>query len=454
MKNFIDEEKIENILSKGYSKEEVLEAIQKAKALKGLSLEEVGALLLCEEKDLIANIYSTANEVKEAIYGKRLVLFAPLYLSNICVNDCKYCGFATSNTKLKRKRLTLKEIKKEVEALELEGHKRVLIVAGEDPVLDLYFLKEVIDCIYSVKKNGDIRRINVNVASLDVEGFKKIKSYGIGTYQSFQETYHRKTYEKVHQGPKVDFENKLYVMDRAMEAGVDDVGIGVLFGLYEHKFEVLALLMHILHLEEKFKVGPHTISVPRIENVYGNEFVKDLKYEVKDEDFKKIVAILRLAVPYTGIILSTREDAELREELFKLGISQISAGSKTTPGAYTAKDDASQFCLGDNRSNLEVIKSVSKKGYYPSFCTACYRLGRTGKDFMDLAKPGLIQKYCLANAILTYKEYVLDYGDEELKEVYRDLVAKEIESITDEKFKLEVVNKLKRIEKGERDLYF
>ena len=454
MKSFIDEARIKNILSKAYSREEIVKIVDKAKKLEGLSLNEVGALLLCEDKDLIQEMFNTAKEVKEAIYGKRLVLFAPLYLSNICVNDCKYCGFATSNSNLERRRLGFEEIKKEIDALEKQGHKRVLIVAGEDPKVDLGYLKKAIDTIYNTKSHGEIRRININVAPMNVDSFRELSTFGIGTYQSFQETYHKETYEKVHQGPKLNFTEKLYVMDRAMQGGINDVGIGVLFGLYDYKFEVLALLMHTLHLEKEFGVGPHTISVPRIENVHGNEFVKKLKYEVQDEEFKKIVAILRLAVPYTGILLSTREDVKLRDELFKLGVSQISAGSKTTPGAYTSQDDAGQFCLGDNRTSLEVIKSISKQGYYPSFCTACYRLGRTGKDFMDLAKPGLIQKYCLANAILTYKEYIMDYGDYEIVKIGEDLIQKELKDIKDESFRHEVIAKLKKIEKGERDLYF
>ncbi len=455
---FIDHERIYNYLAntKPPEKKEVEEILAHARELKGISFEETEKLLLVEDNELLEEIFQTANYIKNEIYGKRLVLFAPLYVSNLCNNDCAYCGFRVSNRKLKRATLTVEQVKKEVEELVSEGHKRVLLVSGEglgETALD--YTVRCIDAIYSVKKgNGEIRRINVNIAPLSVDGFKKLKAAKIGTYQLFQETYHYPTYKKVHpRGPKSDYLYHLTAMDRAFQAGIDDVGVGILFGLYDYKFEILALLQHIKHLEKEFGLGPHTISVPRIEPANGAPLSFEPPYPVSDRDFKKIIALLRITVPYTGIILSTRETPEMRREAFSLGVSQISAGSRTNPGGYTAKEAGEQFSLGDHRSIDEVIYDISKMGYLPSFCTACYRLGRTGLDFMDLAKPGLIKLYCLPNAITTFKEYLVDYASEKTKKVGEKLIEKMLKEIPSEKVREKTIKYLKTIENGERDVY-
>jgi 2-iminoacetate synthase len=463
MKTFLKEERIFSALEKARAAplKEAEDILKKARALKGLSPEETAILLQCKDRDLIQEMSKAARGVKEQIYGKRLVLFAPLYITNHCVNNCLYCGFRSANKGLKRKRLTLTEIKDEVKILEDEGHKRILLVAGEDPgTSGIEFLENTIPAIYSVRHGrGEIRRLNVNVAPMPVRDFKKLKQTGIGTYQLFQETYHFGTYERMHpQGPKANYEDRLYAMHRAQEAGIDDVGIGVLFGLYHYKFEVLALLYHSLELEKECGVGPHTISVPRIEPALNTPIANRPPFPVSDEDFKRLVAILRLAVPYTGMILSTRETAKIRNEVFGLGISQISAGSRTTPGGYkSAKQghpDSEQFSLHDDRSLLEVIKDISRMGYSPSFCTACYRLGRTGRDFMDLAKPGLINQFCLPNSLLTFKEFLLDYGDEEARKLGDNVLKLHLSGIRNAKIRDKTSQKLKDLEKGRRDLYF
>lgn len=460
MNNFINEEKINRILEEAEnpSPEEVLKIIEKARLLKGITMEEAAVLLQCEDPSLIEKMFSAARYIKNSIYGNRLVLFAPLYIGNHCLNNCLYCGFRKDNTSLKRKRLNLDEIKQEVIALEEQGHKRLLLVAGEDPESSsIERLEKVISAIYSAKKDkGEIRRLNVNVAPLETEDFKRLHKTGIGTYQLFQETYHFDTYKEMHpEGPKSDFLWHLYAMDRAQEAGIDDVGIGVLFGLYDYKFEVLGLLNHAEHLEEKFGVGPHTISIPRVNPAHNTPLSENVPYPVSDENLRKIVAVLRLAVPYTGMILSTRESKELRNDLFDLGVSQISAGSKTNPGAYTeeSRQDAEQFHLHDTRPQIEVIKDMIKKASFPSFCTACYRTGRTGKDFMDLAKPGEIKNFCLPNCILTFKEYVVDYGDDELKEMSEKVIEEEIAKIPNKNIRKKTRESLERIEAGERDIF-
>jgi 2-iminoacetate synthase len=356
---------------------------------------------------------------------------------------------------LNRRRLSTKEIKSEVKLLVKQGHKRILLVAGEDPkTANIDFLEKAIKAVYSTKVGkGEIRRLNVNVAPMSVAEFARLKNAGIGTFQLFQETYHLPTYKIMHvQGPKTDYRYRLYGMHRAMEAGIDDVGIGVLFGLYDYKFEVLSLLFHALDLERQFGVGPHTISVPRIEPAVGAPLSLNPPFAVSDDDFKKVVAILRLAVPYTGIILSTRESAKMRNELFALGISQISAGSRTNPGGYRAgKANAEQFSLHDDRALLQVIKDIAQMGYSPSFCTACYRLGRVGHDFMDLAKPGLIKSYCLPNSLLTFQEYLLDYGDKEAKRLGKKVIARHLAEV---KNKRQLLSKLKSLAAGKRDLYY
>ena len=414
---FIDEGDIITALVEGGRADEtrVHEILAKAREAKGLEMNEVAALSTISDPDLLAELFTTAREVKETIYGRRLVLFAPLYVSNLCSNDCLYCAFRVRNKEVKRRALTQDEIRHEVEILVEQGHKRVLLVAGESyPQEGFRYVLDSIATVYAVKRdNGEIRRVNGNIAPLTVDEFRALKASGIGTYQLFQETYHRETYRKVHVGGKKrDYDWRVTGMDRAMEGGIDDVGIGVLFGLFDWRFEILALMQHIRHLERTFGVGPHTISVPRLEPAVGSHIAEQPPHPVDDIDFRKIVAVLRLAVPYTGIIMSTRETAGIRRETFALGVSQISAGSRTNPGGYTDDTVAEmeQFQLGDHRTLDEVIHDVAELGYIPSFCTACYRLGRTGADFMDLAKPGEIKEHCDPNALSTFLEYLEDYG--------------------------------------------
>ena len=435
--------------------------IHKGEELKGLSPEEAAILLNCDDEDILNLLFKSAKKVKEAIYGNRLVLFAPLYLSSSCVNNCLYCGFRAGNHSIEKKVLTEEEIIHETEALIRDGHKRVLIVAAENPKqCNIDYMERAINSVYKTSlENSEIRRVNINVAPLTVSEFKRLKSAGIGTYQLFQETYHAPTYKTVHpSGPKSDYNYRLTALDRAMEAGIDDVGMGVLFGLYDYKFEVLALLYHAMYLEEKSGVGPHTVSVPRIEPASNAPLTDNPPYAVPDDDFMKLIAILRLAIPYTGIILSTREPAELRDKLFHIGVSQISANSRTYPGGYSHDDNQNvsegQFSTGDWRSTFEVIRDISRDGFSPSFCTACYRVGRTGKEFMDHAKPGHIQKFCLPNSILSFKEYLLDYGGEELQKLGDTVINNQIATIADVNLRIATIKKLSELETGARDLYF
>jgi 2-iminoacetate synthase len=459
----INNEKIENALNAklNVEKSHVLEIINKAKEMKGLSYEDILTLLKVEDKNLNEFIFEAAREIKDTIYGNRLVLFAPLYISNLCSNDCLYCAFRATNKDVKRKALNQDEIKEETINLLKQGHKRVLLVAGEAyPKESLDYILKSIDTVYATKHGEDsIRRINVNIAPLSVSDFKRLHDKNIGTYQIFQETYHLPTYKKMHvKGPKADYDYRLTAIDRAFEAGFDDVGIGVLFGLYDWRYEILALKSHIEHLEKKFGVGPHTISVPRLEPAVGSDVSVDPPYPVTDDDFKKIIAVLRLAVPYTGIILSTRENSKIRKEAFNLGISQISAGSKTDPGGYSDEKnhhETEQFSLGDTRSLHEVIEDVVDSKYIPSFCTGCYRLGRVGKDFMDLAKPGLIKAHCLPNAMFTFSEYLYDFANDNLKEKGIKLINNMIEKdLPNESIKENVKKELVKIKEGKRDIYF
>ncbi len=447
--------------TRNVSHKEVIGIIEKAKNLAGLTPEETAILLQSKNKGLTELLYSAAEEVKKAIYGNRLVLFAPLYLTSKCVNNCLYCGFRRDNKEIDRRTLSEAEIRSECEAIIRDGHKRVLVVAGEDPKESgIGYIEKAIDVIYSAKvDNGAIRRINVNVAPLPVGEYRRLKSAGIGTYQLFQETYHRPTYLKMHpSGPKHNYDYRISALSRAMDAGIDDVGMGVLFGLYDYRFEVLALLYHARQLEKEYGVGPHTVSVPRIEPASGAPLSVHPPHAVSDEDFMKIIAILRLAIPYTGIILSTREDTELRNRLFHIGASQISTNSRTYPGGYSTGDEEStakgQFAVGDKRTTCEVIRHISKDGFAPSFCTACYRTGRTGQEFMEFAKPGEIQRFCLPNSILSFKEYLLDYGDEELRRTGDELIHSQTASIEDAKLRNATLKKLEEIEQGKRDLYF
>lgn len=439
----------------------VRDIIAKARELKGLDLSETAALLKTQDKGLEEEIFEAARDVKLAIYGKRLVLFAPLYIGNHCANNCLYCAFRRDNSELTRRTLTLEEVSEEVRLLENQGHKRLLMLMGDDSrhcSLDHFIL--AIETAYATKTDkGEIRRINVEIAPLSVDDFRRLKAARIGTYVVFQETYHRDTYKQVHpSGRKADFDWRITAMDRAMQAGIDDVGIGVLFGLYDYRFEVLALLMHARHLDRTYGVGPHTVSVPRIYPAKNAPLSFAPPHPVTDGQFKRIVAVLRLSVPYTGMILSTRETPRLRHEVFELGISQISAGSRTNPGGYHAgkehSPDDEQFSLGDTRKTDDVIRAVVEQGYIPSFCTACYRLGRTGRDFMDLAKPGLIQRYCLPNAILTFQEYLEDYASNGTREVGRRLVESMLTEIPTDARRTAVRDRIQRIKAGERDLYF
>jgi 2-iminoacetate synthase len=456
--DFIDEAAVVHALEAGATKDaaRVREIFAKARELKGLEMEEVAVLSSVSDPDLLSEMFQTAKDVKDAIYGQRLVLFAPLYVSNLCENDCVYCAFRVRNKELKRRALTQAEIRNEVEILVDQGHKRVLLVAGESYPNDGfdYVLKSVAT-IYSVKRgNGEIRRVNVNVAPLTVDEFKALKDTGIGTYQLFQETYHRGTYKTVHLGGKKrDYDWRVSAMDRAVQAGIDDVGIGVLFGLYDWRFEVLAIMQHIRHLEATFGVGPHTISMPRLEPACGSDMASAPPQPVSDIDFRKIVAILRMTVPYTGMIMSTRETPNIRRETFAMGVSQISAGSRTNPGGYAEDEqfDEAQFQLGDHRTLDEVIRDVAELGYIPSFCTACYRLGRTGMDFMDLAKPGDIKHHCDPNALSTFEEYLLDYGSADTRLVGEELISAKLAEMDPVRrdFTQAMIDKVRN---GERDV--
>lgn len=424
---FIDEAKIFEIMAEAGKADslKVEGILEKSRSLERLSLEESAVLLAVQDERDLQKIFAAASYVKDAVYGKRVVLFAPLYISNLCSNNCVYCAFKADNTALERKALSQDEIRQQVQWLLRRGHKRILLVSGEASVgsglapIDYYI--ESINSVYSVRWEAHrIKRVNINCAPLSVEEFGRLKSSGIGTFQIFQETYHDATYRALHpKGPKSDPDNRIDSVDRAFLAGIDDVGIGVLYGLYDWRFDTLALLSHVEHLEERFNVGPHTISVPRVEPAVGVEFARHLKYGVSDADFKKLVAVLRLSVPYTGMILSTRETAEMRDELFGLGISQVSAESRTSPGGYSSEDNNlnrdTQFCLGDQRSIDEVIGMLIERGFIPSFCAACYRKERTGEAFMNLARPGTIKGKCKMNALITLKEYLDDFASPQVK---------------------------------------
>jgi 2-iminoacetate synthase len=448
----------ESLLNKDLQKDVIMKGLES----KGLTLRESAALLNISDTDILDELFHTAKEVKEKIYGNRLVLFAPMYLSNICVNNCLYCAFRRDNKQLIRKTLTINEVQEEAEYLISQGHKRLLLVCGEHPKkADIEYVGEAIERIYSLKMaGGNIRRINVNTAPLDVENFELLKSFGIGTYQCFQETYHFATYKLMHKdGPKSNYQYRLFAMDRALQAGIDDVGIGALFGLTDYRFETLALLSHAFDLDFKYGVGPHTISIPRLEPALNAPAAMSPPHAVDDLSFKKLVAVIRLAVPYTGIILSTRERAELRRDLFTVGVSQISAGSRTSPGSYKEHQDHTkdsqleQFQLGDHRSLDEVVKDITSLGYMPSFCTACYRSHRTGDRFMELAKTGNIGKICVPNALTTFREYLNDYASDETKTVGNEFLEKEIEKAA-APLKKKVKDMIAKVDEGERDVYF
>ncbi len=441
---------------------QVRELLQKARELNGLSLDEVAALCRISTPELAEELFATARAVKEEIYGRRIVLFAPLYISNVCGNECSYCAFRSSNKELPRTALGMEEIARETTELIRQGHKRLLLVAGEGyPAArgGFRYILDAIAAVYSVTEaHGHIRRLNVNLAPLEVDQFRLLKEAGIGTYQLFQETYYRATYAAVHPaGRKRDFDWRASALDRAMQAGVDDVGMGALFGLYDWRFELLSLMQHIAHLEARFGVGCHTVSVPRIEPADGSDLSLAPPFAVSDDDFKKLVAILRLAVPYTGIILSTRESAGIRRECYALGVSQISAGSRTDPGGYSAGEGSEasehgQFQLGDHRSLDEVVHELANMGFVPSFCTACYRLGRTGADFMDLAKPGLIKLKCDPNAVTTFQEYLIDYAAPDARRDGEEAIDREVEKMA-EKPRRTAQRMLAKIRSGKRDVF-
>lgn len=434
--------------------------LEKARLRKGLSHREASVLLACEIPEKNQEIYALAEQIKKDFYGNRIVMFAPLYLSNYCVNGCVYCPYHLKNKHITRKKLTQDEVRREVIALQDMGHKRLAIEAGEDPINNpIEYILECIDTIYSIKhKNGAIRRVNVNIAATTVENYQKLKEAGIGTYILFQETYHKESYEKLHPtGPKHNYAYHTEAMDRAMMGGIDDVGLGVLFGLELYRYEFAGLLMHAEHLEAVFGVGPHTISVPRIKRADDID-PSSFDNGIDDDTFAKLVACIRVAVPYTGMIISTRESAKCRERVLHLGISQISGGSKTSVGGYAepeAEEECSQqFDVSDTRTLDDVVKWLMQLGYIPSFCTACYREGRTGDRFMSLCKSGQIQNCCLPNALMTLKEYLIDYASAETRKIGLELIEKEIPSIPKEKVRNIVTDYLKKIEDGSRDFRF
>lgn len=461
---FINHEEILSTLAYAdehkHDKALITEILAKAKLEKGLSHREASVLLACDIPELNEEIFALAKKIKDDFYGDRIVLFAPLYLSNYCVNGCVYCPYHAKNKHIARKKLTQEDIKREVIALQDMGHKRLALETGEDPVNNpIEYVLESIKTIYSIKhKNGAIRRVNVNIAATTVENYRKLKEAGIGTYILFQETYHKESYEQLHPtGPKHNYAYHTEAMDRAMEGGIDDVGCGVLFGLEKYRYEFAGLLMHAEHLEARFGVGPHTISVPRIRRADDID-PSTFDNGIDDDTFAKIVACIRIAVPYTGMIVSTRESQACREKVLQLGISQISGGSRTSVGGYAEKEapeeNSSQFDVSDNRSLDEVVNWLMKLGFVPSFCTACYREGRTGDRFMSLCKSGQISNCCLPNALMTLNEYLCDYASDDTKQIGKKLIQEQLSQIGSEKVRAIVEKQLHLIDEGQRDFRF
>lgn len=461
---FINHEEILSTLAYAdehkHDKALITEILAKAKLEKGLSHREASVLLACDIPELNKEIFALAKKIKDDFYGDRIVLFAPLYLSNYCVNGCVYCPYHAKNKHIARKKLTQEDIKREVIALQDMGHKRLALETGEDPVNNpIEYVLESIKTIYSIKhKNGAIRRVNVNIAATTVANYRKLKEAGIGTYILFQETYHKESYEQLHPtGPKHNYAYHTEAMDRAMEGGIDDVGCGVLFGLEKYRYEFAGLLMHAEHLEARFGVGPHTISVPRIRRADDID-PSTFNNGIDDDTFAKIVACIRIAVPYTGMIVSTRESQACREKVLQLGISQISGGSRTSVGGYAEKEapeeNSSQFDVSDNRSLDEVVNWLMKLGFVPSFCTACYREGRTGDRFMSLCKSGQISNCCLPNALMTLKEYLCDYASDDTKQVGDKLIHEQLDQIKSDKVRDIVTKQLHLIAEGQRDFRF
>ena len=457
---FISETEIGDILESAKPDPlQVREIIAKSLGKQRLSMMETAVLLNATDPDLVEEIKAGARQLKEQVYGKRIVLFAPLYVGNLCINNCAYCGFRASNTKQKRTTLNRQELIREVEMLEDMGQKRLILVYGEHPDYSPEFIAETVRTVYQVKRGkGEIRRVNINAAPLDIQGFRTVHEAGIGTYQIFQETYHRRAYARVHKGGiKRDYDWRITALDRAQEAGIDDVGIGALFGLYDWRFEVLGLIRHVNHLEAVYQVGPHTISFPRLKNAshvtFGDQWL------LGDADFTRMVAILRLAVPYTGLILTAREPAGIRNEVLRYGVSQIDGGTRIEMMGYSGKKpdqdlDAEQFQISDNRSLSEVMEELIEKEYLPSFCTACYRTGRTGEHFMEFSVPGFIKRYCTPNALLTLAEYLEDYARNGTREKGYQLIARNLAEMEEDGFKAKLKERLELVKKGERDLYF
>ncbi len=461
---FISDEEVRATLAYADANKDNLELVDalldKAELLKGLTHREASVLLACTDETRIRRMYDLAEKIKKDFYGNRIVMFAPLYLSNYCVNGCVYCPYHAKNKHISRKKLTQDDIRREVTALQDMGHKRLAIEAGEDPVNNpIEYILECIQTIYSVQhKNGSIRRVNVNIAATTVENYRKLKEAGIGTYILFQETYHKESYEKLHPtGPKHDYAYHTEAMDRAMEGGIDDVGLGVLFGLELYRYEFAALLMHAEHLEAVHGVGPHTISVPRIKHA---DDIDPAAFDnsISDEIFAKICALIRICVPYTGMIISTRESKAVREKVIRLGVSQISGASRTSVGGYAQEepedDRSEQFDVSDNRTLDEVVRWLMEMGYIPSFCTACYREGRTGDRFMSLCKSGQIQNCCHPNALMTLKEYLMDYASDETRELGERMIQAELANIPRERTRQICAEHLKQIEEGKRDFRF
>lgn len=461
LKGFIDHAEIETFLktSRG-DKSRVGEIIEKSISKNRLTLEETAILLNAEEPDLVEEIKAGARRLKQEVYGNRVVLFAPLYVGNKCSNNCKYCGFRASNKDAVRMTLSGQELTNNVIALEENGQKRLILVFGEHRDYSAEYIANCVKKVYKIKKdNGEIRRVNINAAPLSIEDFKTVHQAGIGTYQVFQETYHRDTYHFYHtKGKKADYDYRLSSLDRAMEAGIDDVGIGALFGLYNWKFEVMGLVRHTNHLEACYNVGPHTISFPRLQQ--ASQLNLDEKYKVSDEELTRLIAILRLAVPYTGMILTAREPEHIRREVLKYGCSQIDAGSKIEIGAYAQKKseqqnlEKEQFLLNDNRSLGEVIDELLEDNYLPSFCTACYRKGRTGEHFMEFSVPGFIKRFCTPNAILTLAEYLEDYANEQVYAKGWKVIEKNLHNVNEGHTRDQLLLKLEKVKTGQRDLYF
>lgn len=462
-RDFIDDELIWAQLNKWENPkpEDVRRVLTKAAARVRLEPEEMAILLQNRDPETITEMYFLANKLKQEVYGERIVFFAPLYISDKCANNCVYCGYRSSNHAIRRKTLTMEELRREVEIMIGEGQKRTVLVYGESPETDIDYICESVRQVYSVKsEHGEIRRANINCAPLSRDELRQLKKVGIGTFQVFQETYHHETYRKLHPANTIKghYRWRLYCHDRALDAGVDDVGIGVLFGLYDWRFEAMGLLYHTIHLEQKYNgVGPHTISLPRIQPALNTPYALNPEYAIGDADFKKLVAIIRLSVPYTGMILTARESASVRQEVIPLGISQIDAGSRIGVGGYqqatNAMPDKEQFQLGDSRSLDDVIREICLTGNVPSFCTACYRKGRTGEQFMGLAKSSFVHNFCMPNAICTLKEYLLDYASPETREAGEAVIAKVLAEIGDPKTREFLNQALQRLENGERDQY-